>query len=184
MEQNSLVFSFLPSIIFFFYTNVINTVSVSIPVYPLEQTAYFDVLFQGYYYFILLVIYIYFFIYFWPNPYNILRILKLIVYISTNISISNPNIYLIIIINKKFCKYNNTNIYLDNKINNKVSLQISLEINPSNFPNIFLLDVNFEKSIIKLHFLIISSMPENFQKDQRLIAISLIKCLNFKFLYF
>jgi len=75
---------------------------VSIPVYPLEQTAYFDVLFQGYYYFILLVIYIYFFIYFWSNPYNFLRILKLIVYISTNISISNPNIYLIIIIIKFF----------------------------------------------------------------------------------
>ena len=35
----------------------------------------------------------------------------------------------------------------------------------TNFPYILLLDVNFDKSIIRLHFLIMSSMLVKFQED-------------------
>ena len=48
--------------------------------------------------------------------------------------------------------------------------------------NIFLLDMNFDKSTVELHFLFISSMLAKFQKDQKSIAMLSIKCLNFKFL--
>ena len=46
----------------------------------------------------------------------------------------------------------------------------------------FLLDVNFDKFTIELHFLLISSILAKFQEDQRSIAMSSIKCLNFEFL--
>ena len=46
----------------------------------------------------------------------------------------------------------------------------------------FLLDVNFHKSIIDLHFFLISFMLAKFQKDQRSIAMSSTKCFNFEFL--
>ena len=46
----------------------------------------------------------------------------------------------------------------------------------------FLLDVNFHKSIIDLHFFFISFVLAKFQKDQRSIAMSSTKCLNFEFL--
>ena len=48
--------------------------------------------------------------------------------------------------------------------------------------NIFLLDVNFDKSTIGLHFLLIFSILTKFLEDQKLIAMSSIKYLNFKFL--
>ena len=46
----------------------------------------------------------------------------------------------------------------------------------------FLLDVNFDKSTIKLNFLILFSILAKFQEDQRSIATLSIECLNFKFL--
>ena len=46
----------------------------------------------------------------------------------------------------------------------------------------FLLDVNFHKSIIDLYFFLISFVLAKFQKDQRSIAMSSTKCLNFEFL--
>ena len=61
----------------------------------------------------------------------------------------------------------------------KVSLVISLERNSS---YIFLSNVNFKKINIRLYFLIISSMLVKFQEDYRLLAMLLIKYLNFKFL--
>ena len=42
--------------------------------------------------------------------------------------------------------------------------------------NTFLLDVNFDKSTIRLHFLLIFSMLAKFLEDQKLIAMSSIKC--------
>ena len=54
----------------------------------------------------------------------------------------------------------------------------------SNSANIFLFDMCFENLIVGLHVLIIFSIIEKFQEDQKLIAISSIKCLNFKFLWF
>ena len=45
-----------------------------------------------------------------------------------------------------------------------------------------ILNVNFNKSTIKLHFLLISSKLTKFPNDQRVIVTSPIKCLNFKFL--
>ena len=50
--------------------------------------------------------------------------------------------------------------------------------------NIFLLNVKFSKFSIGLHFLLIFSILAKFLKDQRSIIMSLIKCLNFKFLQF
>ena len=47
--------------------------------------------------------------------------------------------------------------------------------------NIFLLDINFDKSIIGLKFLHIFSMLIKFQEYQRLIIMPSIKYLNFKF---
>ena len=41
--------------------------------------------------------------------------------------------------------------------------------------------INFVKSTTRLHFLLIFSMLANFPRDHKLIAISSIKCLNFKF---
>ena len=50
--------------------------------------------------------------------------------------------------------------------------------------NIFLLNVKFSKFSIGLHFLLIFSILAKFLKDQRSIIMSLIKCLNSKFLQF
>ena len=47
--------------------------------------------------------------------------------------------------------------------------------------NIYLLDMNFEKFIIKLHFLLKSLILAKFLENQRLITMLLIKFLNFKF---
>ena len=46
----------------------------------------------------------------------------------------------------------------------------------------FLLDMNFGKSTIKLHFLIMSSMLAKILEDKKSIAMSAIKCLYFKIL--
>ena len=48
--------------------------------------------------------------------------------------------------------------------------------------NIYLLDMNFKKFIVRLHFLLKSLILANFSENQRLITMSLIKYLNFKFL--
>ena len=48
---------------------------------------------------------------------------------------------------------------------------------------IFQLDINFDKSAIRLHFLLISSMLTKFQENQRSIVMSSIKCLNFEFFF-
>ena len=48
--------------------------------------------------------------------------------------------------------------------------------------NIFLLDVNFNKITIRLHFIFMYSIFAKFSENQRLIVISSIKCSNFKFL--
>ena len=48
--------------------------------------------------------------------------------------------------------------------------------------NILLLNMKFNKSTIGLHFLLISSMFAKFPENQRSIALSSIKYLNFKFL--
>ena len=64
----------------------------------------------------------------------------------------------------------------------KVTLQISLERNPSNSSNIFLLGVNFENITLGLHVLITFSTLAKFKENQKSIAMSLVKCLNFKFL--
>ena len=45
-----------------------------------------------------------------------------------------------------------------------------------------LLDMNFGKSTIKLHFLIMSSMLAKILEDKKSIAMSAIKCLYFKIL--
>ena len=50
--------------------------------------------------------------------------------------------------------------------------------------NIFLLDTDFNKSIIELGFLLMYYMLENFQGDLQLITISLIKYLNLYFCSF
>ena len=47
--------------------------------------------------------------------------------------------------------------------------------------NIFLLNVNFDKFTIELHFLIISLMFAKFLEDQKSLVALLIKYLNFKF---
>ena len=48
--------------------------------------------------------------------------------------------------------------------------------------NVFLLDMNFDKSIINLHFFfLMSSIHAKFLKNKKLIIMSSIKILNFKF---
>ena len=56
----------------------------------------------------------------------------------------------------------------------KVSLQNSLEKNPSNSSYIFLLDVNFENPIVGLHVLYILNMHVKFCLNQMLFTIPLI----------
>ena len=65
---------------------------------------------------------------------------------------------------------------------NKVSIQTSLERNPTNSSYIFILSVNFENLTVKLHILITSKMLTKFQENQRSITMSSNKCYNFKFL--
>ena len=65
---------------------------------------------------------------------------------------------------------------------NKVSLQTSLERNPTNSSYIFILSVNFENLIVRLHVLITSLILTKFQENQRSIVMSSNKCYNFKFL--
>ena len=60
-------------------------------------------------------------------------------------------------------------------------LSCNLRIKVTTLLNIFLLDVNFDKSTIGLYCLLKSFMLINFVKNQKSIAISSIKCLNFKF---
>ena len=64
----------------------------------------------------------------------------------------------------------------------KVSLQTSLERNPTNSPYIFILSVNFKNLTVRLHVLITSKMLTKFQENQKSIAMSSNKCYNFKFL--
>ena len=61
-------------------------------------------------------------------------------------------------------------------LKNKVSLQTSLERNPSNFSYIFILSVNFENLTIGLQVLIISFVLTKFKEDKKLIAMSSNKC--------
>ena len=61
-------------------------------------------------------------------------------------------------------------------LKNKVSLQTSLEINPSNLSYIFILSVNFENLTIELQVLIISFVLTKFKEDKKLIAMSSNKC--------
>ena len=63
----------------------------------------------------------------------------------------------------------------------KVSLQTSLERNPSN-SYIFLFDINFENLNVRL-YVIISSIFVKFLESQRLIVMSSLTCLNFMFLW-
>ena len=67
-------------------------------------------------------------------------------------------------------------------VKNKVSLQASLERNPTNSSYIFILSVNFENLTVRLHVPIKSLMLIKFQENQILIAMSSNKCYNFKFL--
>ena len=69
-----------------------------------------------------------------------------------------------------------------NFVLNKVSLQISLERNPTNSSYIFISSVNFKNLTVRLHVLITSLMLTKFQENQRSIAMSSNKCYNFKFL--
>ena len=68
------------------------------------------------------------------------------------------------------------------KEKNKVSLQTSLERNPTNSSYIFILSLNFKNLTVKLYGFIIFLMLTKFQKNQRSIATSSNKCYNFKFL--
>ena len=65
---------------------------------------------------------------------------------------------------------------------NKVSLKISLEKNPTNSSYIFILSMDFENLIVRLHVLIIFLMLKKFQEDQKSIYMSSNKCYNFKLL--
>ena len=65
---------------------------------------------------------------------------------------------------------------------NKVSLQTSLDRNPTNLSYIFILSVNFENLTIRLHVLIMSLMLTKLQENQRSIAMLSNRCYNFKFL--
>ena len=47
--------------------------------------------------------------------------------------------------------------------------------------NIYLLDMNFKKFIVRLHFLLKSLILAKFLENQRLTTMLLIKFLNFKF---
>ena len=69
------------------------------------------------------------------------------------------------------------------KNKNKISLQPSLERNPTNSSYIFVLNVNFENLTVRLYVLITSLILTKFQENQRLIVMSSNKCYNINFLY-
>ena len=69
------------------------------------------------------------------------------------------------------------------KNKNKVSLQTSLERNPTNSSYFFVLNVNFENLTVRLYVLITSLILTKFQENQRLIVMSSNKCYNINFLY-
>ena len=52
------------------------------------------------------------------------------------------------------------------------------------FINNFLVNVNFEILIVELYVFIISFIFAKFQENRKLIVMSIIKCLNFKFLWY
>ena len=58
--------------------------------------------------------------------------------------------------------------------NDKVSLPTNLEGNPSHSSFIFLLDVNFENLIVKLHFLYVVNTHVKFQSNKMLFTIQSI----------
>ena len=69
------------------------------------------------------------------------------------------------------------------KNKNKISLQPSLERNPTNSSYIFVLNVNFENLTVRLYVFITSLMLTKFQENQRSIVMSSNKCYNINFLY-
>ena len=69
------------------------------------------------------------------------------------------------------------------KNKNKISLQTSLERNPTNSSYIFVLNVNFENLTVRLYVFITSLMLTKFQENQRSIVMSSNKCYNINFLY-
>ena len=71
-----------------------------------------------------------------------------------------------------------------NYFQDKVLQQAQLQHKIITSLNIFLLNVNFDKSTIGLYFILIFSIFAKFLEDQRLIAMLSIKCLNFKILQF
>ena len=69
------------------------------------------------------------------------------------------------------------------KNKNKISLQPSLERNPTNSSYIFVLNVNFENLTVRLYVFITSLMLTKFQENHRSIVMSSNKCYNINFLY-
>ena len=69
------------------------------------------------------------------------------------------------------------------KNKNKISLQPSLERNPTNSSYIFVLNVNFENLTVRFYVFITSLMLTKFQENQRSIVMSSNKCYNINFLY-
>ena len=59
-----------------------------------------------------------------------------------------------------------------------VQITPSITLNNVTSLNIFLLDVNFEKSTVELYYLHIFFMLAKLQCDQRSIVMSSINCLN------
>ena len=73
----------------------------------------------------------------------------------------------LVLIKSKFSKYLiKSTKYVTLNLSNVTSL------------NIFLLDVNFEKSTVELHYIHIFFMLAKFQGNQRSIVMSSINCLN------
>ena len=62
-------------------------------------------------------------------------------------------------------------------------IQVILGITLSNIAllNILLLDANFDKFTVRLHYLHIFSILAKFQSDQKLIVMPSINCLNSSF---
>ena len=66
--------------------------------------------------------------------------------------------------------FKNSHYKIENHYNkNKVWLQTWMQFKTITSLNIFLLDVNFDKFIIKLHYLLISSMLENSRKQKTIV---------------
>ena len=72
-----------------------------------------------------------------------------------------------------FSKYEFNNKLLDDVTFFRITLGVT-----RTQPYIFLFDVNFEKSTIRLHYLHIFFMLTKFKGDQRLIVMSSINCLD------